>query len=237
MESAPLWPSLTAFAVEPGLRRLTPDAEVARNPARRLGYVSCVGWRTSYKMGLRFPYESLAERDAMVLLDVDPAVRTFHAQPETFQWVQGGRRRRYTPDLLVEHGDGRLEYREVKPDHRRRKDPLLDGRWPWIEAECARRGAAFEFWTEATVRREPRLSNAKRLRAGVGHLNAASIARIRGAVARVGLPSPLGRLVEAANGGPGDGEAILGMAGLGYLALDLERQLGPDTLVAWGWRE
>jgi hypothetical protein len=233
-----LWPSLSLPGAGSGLHFGQPmeRAAVARDPASKLSYISCVGRYSSSKMSLRFPFESLPECEAMILLDVDPEVEKFASQPETFRWSEAGKSYRYTPDFLVTFFDGRREYREVKPDDWETRDATLKGRREGIVRECARRGASFGIWTRSSIRREPRLSVAKRLRSGSGHLDPATVDRIRNAVTCVGLPATLGMLVRAAGGDLHHEGAILGLAGLGYLALDPNRHLHPDTVVSAGAR-
>lgn len=100
------------------------------------------------------PFESLLEGDLIMRAAADPDVVSLRAQPETFRWLDGatGRRRRYTPDLLVTLRDGSKVYREVKPYALLVRDPELKGRRRRIEAECLARGATFEIWTEYEIR-------------------------------------------------------------------------------------
>lgn len=234
-----LWPSLSLPGAGSGLHFGQPmeRAAVARDPASKLSYTSCVGRYSSSKMTLRFPFESLPECEAMILLDVDPKVESFGSQPETFRWSEAGRSYRYTPDFLITFLDGRREYREVKPDDWDIRDSTLKGRRNGIVQECAGRGASFGVWTRSSIRREPRLSIAKRLRSGCGYLDPNTVNRIRDAVTRIGLPATLGTLVNAAGADLHHEGAILGLVGLGYLALDQNRHLHPDTIVSAGTRQ
>lgn len=100
------------------------------------------------------PFESLLGADLLTQMAADPFVASIRAQPETFVWRDGadGRRRRYTPDLLVIMMDGSKVYRSVRPHALLLRDSELSGRRPRIELECAVRGAAFEIWTEREIR-------------------------------------------------------------------------------------
>ena len=209
---------------------------MARDPTRKLSYVACVSNYDSIKMGLRFPFEGLLEREAMVLLDVDGAVRSFHAQPETFRWRPDGRARHYTPDLLVECADGGKIYLEVKPGDR--IDPGMDGRRTHIEAECRERGASFAIWSGDRIRGGHRLSGAKRVVAGFAYLSGAGgqllKSAVEAAVERVGLPADLGELVAASGVGRVAEGAILGMVALGMLQVDLDLALSDASAVGLG---
>ncbi len=211
-----------------------PRGATARDPARRISFTSCVGYYRSSKMGCEYPFESLPERDAMVLLDVDSSIAAFHAQPETFKWVEAGRRRRYTPDLLIEHRSGCREYREVKPQKLMDLDATLDGRLDRILLESAARGAAFAFWTKEDIQRPPRLPNAKRLRSALAFLDAESVRLVHGAIAVLGLPVPLGTLATHLRGGIQLDATILGLIARGNLAADIALPLGPMTAITRG---
>jgi len=118
---------------------------------------SCIGTVPTAKGGGLVPFESLLEGDLIMSAAKDPDVAAIRAQPETFRWVDGatGRRRSYTPDLLVTLRDGSNVYREVKPHAVLARDPELKGRRRQIEAECLARGASFEVWTEREIRQAP----------------------------------------------------------------------------------
>ncbi len=139
----------------------TRDDGIGHPPARRMldgrHRRSCTGTVPTPKGGGLVPFESLLEGDLIMWAAEDPDVVEIRAQPETFRWVDSatGRRRRYTPDLLVTLRDGSNVYREVKPHAVLVRDPGLKGRRRQIEAECRARGAGFEVWTEREIRQAP----------------------------------------------------------------------------------
>lgn len=195
---------------------------------RRTG--SLTGHHPSRKMGATISFESLLESDGIAVLETDPDVVAYWTQPETMTWREpDGRVRRYTPDVLVQMRS-RREYREIKPATRLRRDPSLAGRRGRIEAECRARGATHVVWTDADIRREPRLSNARaiiaarrtpiRSPADERLLACAGAASTVAELARVsGVP------VEAALRG------AIRLAAHGRLVLDLEGTLGPTTSI------
>lgn len=215
--------------------RLRSDAAVrfARNPAERPGRRSCTGWYQSIKTGHGLPYESLLERDALLLLDVDPDVAHFTVQPETFVWTEAGRQRRYTPDIRLETEDGKVVYRQVKLATRLASDPTLGGRLSAIETECAARGGRHELWLDTDIRRQPRLSNARRLRAAVAVLAHENLHVIRTIITHLPFPSSLGVAAEAL-GGRAHVNIVLGLVAIGELAADLERSLDDDAVLMPG---
>lgn len=206
----------------------------ARNPARRPGQRSCTGWYQSIKASDALPYESLLERDALLLLDFDPDVAQFVVQPETFVWTEAGRQRRYTPDIRLETVGGEVIYRQVKLATRLAADPTLGGRLPAIEAECAARGSRHEMWLDTDIRRQPRLSNARRLRATVAVLAAENLYAIQTIITRLPFPSNLGAAAEALGGRPVHVNIVLGLVAVGELAVDLDRPLDDDTVLMRG---
>jgi len=74
-------------------------------PSRRIGksYRSSTGVIQSTKDQSRQKYESRLERDLMTLVDSDPTVRCYQAQPLTLPYeMASGKPSHYTPDLLIE---------------------------------------------------------------------------------------------------------------------------------------
>jgi hypothetical protein len=51
-------------------------------------------------------YESLLERDRLLMADFDPAVRWMACQPFWLRGPDGSAFRRHVPDILLEHRDG-----------------------------------------------------------------------------------------------------------------------------------
>lgn len=216
------------------MRRNIPNLEggstfaLARNPTAKLGYQSCTGWYTSVKGRVRLPFESLLERDLMIVQDIDPDVVEFVAQPETFTWYEGRRQRCYTPDFRVVTVGGQVLFREVKPQAKLATDLSLKGRLPRIIEECAARGATHEFWTEVEIRQQPRFGNCGRIRAAVSFLTPANLTIVRSALA-ARLPTTLAAVREAVGPAPELVNAILGLVAIGELALDLDAIIGPHT--------
>lgn len=216
--------------------RLRSDAAVrfARNPAERPGRRSCTGWYQSIKAGDGLPYESLLERDALLLLDFDPDVAHLSVQPETFVWMDANRQRRYTPDIRLETVGGEVIYRQVKPASRLAADPTLGGRLSAIEAECAARGARHEMWLDTDIRRQPRLSNVRRLRASIAVLATVNLHAIRTIINCLPFPSSLGAAAEALGGKAVHTNVVLGLVAIGELAADLDRPLDENTVLVPG---
>ena len=113
-------------------------------------------------------FESSLERDLLVLLDFDAAVKEIREQPFTIRYREGGASRRYTPDVLA-----RFERLSVPPEtvvyEVKHRDEL---RANWIKYEnrfrvairhCKQAGWRFLIVTEREIR-TPLLKNAQFLR-------------------------------------------------------------------------
>jgi|GEM_PF-3125826 len=89
----------------------------ARRP-RRIVTVSGRGVRgifPSRKAGESAKFESLVEEMALRFLEVAPLVKSIKTQPHVFEYLDGSRKRRYTPDVAIETLDG-VSFLEVKDD-------------------------------------------------------------------------------------------------------------------------
>jgi hypothetical protein len=107
-------------------------------------------------------YESLLERDRLLLADYDPDVIGIAAQPMWLVGKDNGVTRRHVPDLLLAHSDGSFMLVDVKPAEFA-EHPEAVGVFGWTARICAARGWRYEVWTgaEATV-----LANVRQLAAG-----------------------------------------------------------------------
>jgi len=121
------------------------------------------GRHVTGQISISFPrcpirFESQLERDVIVFLSVQPGIRFIQSQPFTLRYVESGRRRRYTPDLLVvlqpipallKHlGFGAWTVVEVKPQARFGVDSVA------IRARLDRVGQATGFTTVCLTEQE-----------------------------------------------------------------------------------
>jgi hypothetical protein len=75
-------------------------------PVRKIpkNYLSVTGIFSSVKNGKSLGYESLLERDLMILLEFDDAVERFEEQPVKIPVVVNGKKvKPYTPDILIHY--------------------------------------------------------------------------------------------------------------------------------------
>ena len=117
--------------------------------------------------GTMASFESSLERDWLIVLDFDPAVRSIKEQPFTIDYAINGKKRRYTPDVMAQHAQEGCVHTivyEIKPRE------ILRSKWnfyrPRFKAAvhfCKERGWRFKIVTETEIR-TAYLANAKFLR-------------------------------------------------------------------------
>jgi hypothetical protein len=213
------------------LARAASEGRVLHVPVRRVIVKSpkrILRELVSVKMASVVPCESAIEFDHFTVLDVDPSVVRFRVQPEWIAYVDAeGLNHVTAPDVLVEYRGGAAEFHEVKPTDRTKEECAA------IAAACLRRGIVYRVVQADEVRREPRIGNARALRAARWARPSPETAwAARSRLARTG-PTSLGMLVAALGGGDGARADVLSMALRGQLAIDWEsRPIGPDTSIA-----
>lgn len=108
------------------------------------------------------PAESSLEQDFLTLLEANADVLRYSVQPLTLQWINDqGRRREYTPDVLVEYRSRPLRLFEVKPRAVLRRDwDQLRPRFRQAMAVARANGWHFKIVTDEEIR-TPYLANAR----------------------------------------------------------------------------
>lgn len=132
-------------------------ASRARQPTRNFSGLFR-GKFPSLKMGRMVHWESLLERDAIMLFEFSPGIASFREQPFSTHYFFEGRMRRYTPDFELTLQCGRVQLIEVKPwsklqnlDTQRRFDA--------IQTHFNSSGLAFALLDDKRIRRQPLLKN------------------------------------------------------------------------------
>lgn len=140
--------------------------------------------------------ESLLELDALMMLDAfDRAINNVESQPVAVKYRHDGRFRKWTPDFLIERTGVKPELVEVKTLKRLYPtDPFACAdalqRFKALEDAAERGGFKFRLLTEAEIRVQPALYNAKLLcRHSPLRNNAALILRGRDALRSMAEPS------------------------------------------------
>jgi hypothetical protein len=119
-----------------------------------LNYRNVTGTIRSAKSNNYTSYESGLERDALVLAEFDPNVKQFTSQPRTFYYVKDTKKRRYTPDILIEYTNGSKLYIEVKYREDLKKDwHKLKPKFKAVIHELKKEpDTHFKIWTEIEIR-------------------------------------------------------------------------------------
>lgn len=78
-------------------------------------HISVTGYFSSYKNKRQINFESKLEHDFYLLLEFDKTVKSYQEQPFKVYYTYQDKKRRYTPDTLVNYVDGTQKVFEVKP--------------------------------------------------------------------------------------------------------------------------
>jgi hypothetical protein len=180
-------------------------------------------------------WESPLERDALRLLECDPAVSAYWTQPFTVRFREpwGGPWRQHTPDILA-YRSGRPVVIEIK-DAAKAAHEVVARRLATLREAFAAHGLEYRIWTQKVIRQAPRLTNAIWLLRYRGeevapslHLLTSSILRENGALRR----SELERLLVA-HGAPRDRltPKIMALLLHGRLRLALNESVATDPVL------
>jgi len=120
------------------------------------------GYFPSRKLHRMVAWESLLERDAILLLEVSPGVVSFQEQPTLIRYFNGKVFCDYYPDFEVVLSDGSVFHLEVKTTSKL-NTPKVATQFTAIAAHYQEKGFGFRIVTEQELQREPLLSNAQDL--------------------------------------------------------------------------
>lgn len=137
-------------AVSATLERIDPARVVRGRPVRdvrsRAGQRNYSGLFWSATTQDHRGYESLLERDRLLMADFDPAVQWMACQPLWLRGPDGSAFRRHVPDILLEHRDGRYTVVDVKAPWFL-QNPEVVAVLEWTGRVCRSRGWRYEVWT------------------------------------------------------------------------------------------
>ncbi|MHB1401831.1 MAG: TnsA endonuclease N-terminal domain-containing protein [Thiobacillus sp.] len=125
------------------------------------------GYFPSSKLGRMVAWESLLERDAILLIEFSPGVLSYQEQPALVQYADGTRVRDYYPDFELELANGKRIHVEVKSSHQLAK-PEFKAKYTAIAEHYARIRMDYRIVTEAEICREPLQTNLRLLAYLVG---------------------------------------------------------------------
>ena len=114
----------------------------------------------SRKNGRSLHYEGLLEQEAMYLFELAPRIVRCREQPRRIPYPDQATLRTYTPDVELLLSDGSSVLVEVKPVDRLATPEVAHG-LAAVRQQLERNGERFVVLTDADIRREPRLTNAK----------------------------------------------------------------------------
>lgn len=135
----------------------------ARAVTNRYGGTHIIGQFPSLKMGCMVPFESRLEMDCLYLLDYDPLVMAFEAQPLVITYPDDKRTRQYVPDVRVQLQPPLAPILlECKPTNRL-EDPANQRKFAAAHIWCAAHGIQFAVVTDDLLREGVYYANVKRL--------------------------------------------------------------------------
>lgn len=184
------------------------------------------GYFPSAKLRQMVPWESLLERDAILLFEFSPGVVSYKAQPTVVHYTDGVQIREYYPDFELVLDCGRVVHAEIKPADRL-ENPRVADKFRAIASHYALKRQEFRILTDREIRREPRFTNLR------------SLAYLLGRQGHT-LPTPadLEHHFTTAPRRFDDAAALLGrdttlrLIAAGRLVFDLDKELAGDTLIS-----
>jgi hypothetical protein len=117
-----------------------------RIPVSRAGQRNYSGLYWSSTTHKHLVYESLLERDRLLLADFCPSVEWMAVQPFWMHGYDGSTFRRHVPDLLLQHRNRAFTVVDVKPERMLKKPKVIDV-LQWTDRVCRERGWQYEVWS------------------------------------------------------------------------------------------
>ena len=120
------------------------------------------GYFPSKKRNEMVAWESLLEKDALLLMELSPGVITYQEQPEEVPYWDGQAMCSYVPDLRVNLYNETSLLVEVKPTEELKR-PVVKAKYQRIAQHLEEQGVGFLLLTEKEIQQEPQYSNLRRL--------------------------------------------------------------------------
>lgn len=208
-------------AVEKIFRQGPVRGNVRKNAARGIGLFP------STKMGRGIFWESQLELMAIRWLEVLGSVKRYMEQPFTVEYILDGKTHKYTPDLIVEYFDGRIEVWEIKPEKFLNKGHLQALKKA-AEATFAEYGLAFRVISEPDLPK------------GAESFNVGLLLRYRMTTLNdkygllqqiIGQEITIRELMGGFLGAEFSFAEIIVMIGRGYLLVNMDEQISKDSVV------
>lgn len=120
------------------------------------------GYYPSAKLGRMVSWESLLERDAILLIEFSPGVVTYREQPVEIRYPFGAGTRSYFPDFEITLANGKQAHVEVKTVAELAR-PEVSGKFTAVAEHYERIKLDFIFLTNEEIQREPLQTNLRTL--------------------------------------------------------------------------
>ena len=177
----------------------------------------------SKKLSRMVEWESLLERDAILLFEFSSGVVSYQEQPALIIYEQDGVLHRYYPDFEVILKNGEIIHLEIKPAVKF-KDSAMVKKYDAIIERYESVGGNFSLLLDNRIRVEPRLTNLKRL-ATAQHNPADYLVLVQEATKLVTIDPTFTFMTLSTVFGMGH---VLTLVGRGDLCCDLERDMMAD---------
>lgn len=186
------------------------------------------GYFPSRKMGQMVEWESLLERDAILLMEFSSGIKSFREQPEKIIYYAGHEQREYYPDFRITLSGDSVADVEVKPKAQLQTRKVGE-KLAHVTNHYDRLGRRFMVLTDERIRRQPLLSNLNRLqyfnRHGYQIGSLSEKYRIRFGK---DIPTLFGSVVTEL------GESVvMTLLAYGVLISNLEQKLTSSSLISW----
>lgn len=183
------------------------------------------GYYPSAKLGRMVAWESLLERDAILLIEFSPGVVTYREQPMEIRYPFGADTRSYFPDFEISLVNGKRVHVEVKTVAELAR-PKVSAKFTAVAEHYERIRLDLIFLTDEEIRREPLQTNLRTLSYLTHHIeltgwNPRTLSQMLGDGA---IPF---RVCESKLGKPMTQRLIAG----GVLQMDLHLPMAGDTPV------
>jgi hypothetical protein len=179
-------------------------------------------------MGRMIQWESLLERDAILLLEFSSGIKSFREQPERVVYYAGQKQHEYYPDFEITQIGDSVTHLEVKP-LAQIKTRKISEKFAQITNHYDRLGRRFLVLTDDRIRRQPLLSNLNRLQ----YFNRPSY-QVESLSDKYRLqfgkdiPIPLASVIDEL-GEP----CVMTLLAYGILSCNLEQKLASSSLISW----
>ena len=116
------------------------------------------GYFPSRKLNRLVEFESILERDAILLFEFSNGIKSYQEQPELIIYEQDGEMRRYFPDFsIILNNDKNIHY-EVKPLSKFKSTDLVK-KYESVKWHYERLGRDFRILIDQEILKEPRHTN------------------------------------------------------------------------------